>query len=84
MFKPRLLSQALAMSAFSLSVPQVMAQDSDAAIYDIEEVIVTATRRAEGVQDTPYNITAVNGDALREVGATSLRLRISTGTAGST
>ncbi|MDN3638467.1 TonB-dependent receptor [Simiduia curdlanivorans] len=70
MFKPRLLSQALAMSAVSLSAPHVLAQD--AAIFDIEEVIVTATRRAEGVQDIPYNITAVNGEALRELGATSL------------
>lgn len=37
-----------------------------------EEVIVTATRRAEGVQSVPLNITAVSGDALQEQGITDL------------
>lgn len=69
MFKRRLLSQALALTTLSMS-GAVLAQDES--VFDIEEVVVTATRRAEGVQDIPYNITAVSGDAMREVGATSL------------
>ncbi len=36
----------------------------------LEEVVVTATRRAENVQDIPINITAVGGDQIEE-----LRLR---------
>lgn len=38
----------------------------------LEEVIVTATRRAEGIQDIPYNITAVTGDLLQNVVASDL------------
>lgn len=32
----------------------------------LEEVMVTATRRAESAQDIPYNITAVSGDDLEK------------------
>ncbi len=38
----------------------------------LEEVTVTATRRAEGVQDVPINITALNGNALEAQGISSL------------
>ena len=37
-----------------------------------EEVIVTATRRAESIQDVPLNIAAVSGDEIREQGVTDL------------
>lgn len=69
MLKRKLLGQAI--SGVLLSVP-VASTAQEADIFDIEEVVVTATRRAEGVQDIPYNITAVSGDAMRDVGATSL------------
>ncbi len=48
-------------TALSLSVP-VMAQDTKA--VTLEEIIVTATRRATSVQDIPYNISAVSGDTI--------------------
>jgi iron complex outermembrane receptor protein len=38
----------------------------------LEEVIVTATRRTESVQDVPINITALSGDAMTDRGITSL------------
>jgi len=45
----------------------VLAQDV------LEEIVVTAQKRAESVQDIPISITAFSGDALREYGAVSSR-----------
>jgi iron complex outermembrane recepter protein len=64
------LTQAIACS--TLCLPYSALAQNNVATFDIEEVVVTATRRAAGVQDIPYNITAVSGDAMRDVGATSL------------
>ena len=38
----------------------------------MEEILVTATRRAQSVMDVPSSISAYSGDALREAGANSL------------
>lgn len=45
-------------TALSVGMP-AMAQDNARA--ELEEIIVTATRRATSVQDIPYNISAVSG-----------------------
>ncbi|MBD2859563.1 TonB-dependent receptor [Spongiibacter sp. KMU-158] len=37
----------------------------------IEEVVVTARKREENIQETPVAITALSGDALRELGITT-------------
>ena len=37
------------------------------------EIIVTATRRQESVQDIPFSITALTGDKLQDLGAETLR-----------
>jgi outer membrane receptor protein involved in Fe transport len=57
---------ATAVSAALISgAPQLLAQE-------LEEVLVTATRRATSTQDVPYNISAYRGDTLAEREITTL------------
>ncbi|MEM1110815.1 MAG: TonB-dependent receptor [Pseudomonadota bacterium] len=67
--KPTAMAVAVA-AAGAVYSGQVIAQDESAVL---EEVIVTASRRSESVQDIPYNITAVTGDFLLNQGADDLR-----------
>ena len=62
----RLSVSSLAMMAMAapLAAP-AFAQDAD-------EIIVTATRRAESVQDVPINISVVGASAIEELGITDL------------
>lgn len=72
--KSRLISSASAIIALSLA-PHAIAQDGDAeteAEARQQTVIVTATRRAEGVQDVPLNIAAVGADQIEQQGFTEL------------
>lgn len=39
----------------------------------LEEIVVTARRREESLQDAPISVTALTGDALRELGVPDLR-----------
>lgn len=55
---------AVAVTAAALS--------STAIALEIEEVIVTATKRAQSVQDIPYNISAVSGDLMERTGVTDM------------
>ncbi|MFT6285531.1 MAG: outer membrane receptor protein involved in Fe transport [Alcanivorax sp.] len=59
---------ALACAATLLS-GYVSAQESSIAL---EEVIVTASKRSESIQDVPMSITAMTGDSLERIGATTL------------
>ncbi|MFC6977763.1 TonB-dependent receptor plug domain-containing protein [Microbulbifer taiwanensis] len=61
--KKTLASTVAAVSAGTLlSVPQVtVAQEAI-----LEEVIVTASARAQNAQDIPYNISAVSGEEITE------------------
>jgi outer membrane receptor protein involved in Fe transport len=63
MFNKRPLVMAIG-AALAGTAPVAVAQDG--ADEAIEEIMVTATRRATSVQDIPYNISAISGDALEQ------------------
>jgi len=66
MFKRSKVSEAVfvALSASAISV-------SAHAQSTIEEVVVTATKRAESLQDVPIAVTAITGDDLEKLGITN-------------
>ena len=73
--KTRLLTSASALLALSLA-PHAVAQDNDTeteAESRQETVIITATRRAESVQDVPLNIAAVGAEQIEQQGFTERR-----------
>ena len=47
------------------------ASDAGASSYGIEEVVVTATRRSESIQNVPITIQAITGDQLSQLNVTS-------------
>jgi len=63
--KRKTLALAVAMAA-ATQIPTVAAQDDS---FALEEVVVTARRRVENLQDVPMAVTAISGDALTLRGA---------------
>jgi outer membrane receptor protein involved in Fe transport len=58
--------------AQSLPAPSSAPPAASRASADVEEVIVTATRRNERLQDVPAQVSAVSGDVLQSLQARSL------------
>jgi len=59
----------IASTQASLGMAQDQANDAGDGLA-IEEVIVTATRRDQSLQDIPFNISSVNGDYIAKAGIT--------------
>jgi len=71
----RIVFKALAVSVSSLALMQAaptLAQDESASTGGIAEIIVTAQKVSENVQDVPIAITAITADRLEQTGTTSL------------
>ena len=49
------------------------AQDTNQAVSEIEEILVTAQRRAENIDDVPIAITVADKEALRNAGISDIR-----------
>lgn len=63
---------ALAIAAGGTTPLTVTAQENTRSSQGLEEVVVTASRRSESIQEIPYNITAVTGESLENIGADDL------------
>ena len=66
------LSAALACSAALPLVARAQQSDQAAAGAGLEEVIVTAQKRAANLQDVPFSVSATSQDQIRNVGAENL------------
>jgi iron complex outermembrane receptor protein len=64
----RVLAGSVSAAAMMWALPAVAADE----VAEIEEVIVTAQRRAENLQDVPISVTALAGATLERRGATQL------------
>lgn len=60
-FKPRVLSTAIAACFMA---------GADVALAQLEEVIVTATRRAESMQDVAISMLSTSGESIKDMGIT--------------
>ena len=61
------------MPAFALAQQSGVEAPVPAVADGLQEVVVTATRRAESVQDVPYNIQAISSATLQNIGALDQR-----------
>ncbi|WP_083942756.1 TonB-dependent receptor [Sphingomonas soli] len=66
---------ALAMAAPAYAQDAAVAPDAPASAqeFDSEDIIVTAQRREERLQDTPISVVAISGESLAERGVVNLK-----------
>ena len=68
----RVLATGAASLAMSLCAGVAHAQDAEEGASSSDEIVVTALRRSTVLQDTPISISALSGEMLEEMGATTL------------
>lgn len=73
-FAVRALSQVVAAAclASSLLPALAQAQTSDEAHWAMEEIVITARKREENLQDTPIAVSAFSGEGMEKRGVTKL------------
>jgi iron complex outermembrane receptor protein len=67
-FQPATLAVAVT-AVLAANVPQAVAQDTGQSAGGLEEIIVTAQRREEGLQDVPISVQAFDTQAIQNLGA---------------
>lgn len=70
-FAPIKLSKAVTLATAALAIGSGAGYAS-AESFELEEIIVTAQKRAESLQDVPIAISALSGDQIRNSGADNL------------
>ncbi|BFM14525.1 TonB-dependent receptor [Maricurvus nonylphenolicus] len=68
-FKKSLLSAAIC--TYALASPQVHAEDSQS--FALEEIVVTAQKRVQSLQDVPISVSAVGGEKLDDAGIENMQ-----------
>jgi iron complex outermembrane receptor protein len=69
----RVAVSLVAIPAALAAVPAHAQEDTSAGATQLEEVVVTAEKRSENIQDAPSAITSVSGDELTAAGAVDIR-----------
>lgn len=70
--KPLALSVAISMILAGQAVAQQQEETTEDDGYGFEQIIITAQKRSESLQETPLAVSAFTGDELREDGVSSV------------
>src|SRR5690606_430722 len=60
-------------ATLTLAASTALAFSAGLAAQGLEEIVVTAQKRAENIQDVPISVAAISGDMVEKSQATSLR-----------
>jgi iron complex outermembrane recepter protein len=64
-----------ALLVFALTSPEILAQTAPANTDALSDIIVTAQRKSENLQDVPLSVTAVSGEKLAVLGSSGQDIR---------